>query len=530
MSEQWQSQSANPAARVEKVKEDLTGRDRLVSNVIFSWVGHFVFIVAGFILPRMIDRRLGQELLGVWDFAWSIVSYFNLVELGVGGSVNRYVAKYRIVGDIGGVNRTVSSASFILGVTGILIFGITIIVSLLLPQLFGTRLGENVNEAQGVILFLGASVAVQIALGVFGGILMGCHRWKLQNLVMSTGHAVTIVGMIIALVMGGGLRAISVIFLIGDTFFIRLIRVILAYRVCKGLRLGLSMVGWKMIRELYVFGGKSLIPILSKMLLSQTTSVLIVVYLGPASLALYSRPFSLVRHIEQLVLKIAAVLRPTVSAMQSADDLQGIRELLKKSVRYSLYMVLPMVLVLSFFGDAIMQFWMGPRYANWIIPAILAIGFLAYLVQSPAVQVLAGLNAHGRAGLAQLIASLCSAGLVVIVLGFLKWGLVGAALAVTLPMTLMNVIYLPQLVCRRVGLNLREYLVSVTLGPLLHILPFAMCLLVARLIFHTNLLLGLIIGGTAGGAFLAVVYFQYVLPDRIRRRLIRFIGLKGSVA
>jgi len=529
MSEQWQNQSANPAARVEKVKEDLTGRDRLVSNVIFSWVGHFVFIVAGFILPRMIDRRLGQELLGVWDFAWSIVSYFNLVELGIGGSVNRYVARYRMTGDIDGINRTVSSASFILGVTGILIFGMTITVSLMLAQLFGAQLGENVREAQWVVLFLGTDIGVQIAIGVFPGVLMGCHRWRLLNLITSGRHAAVITGMIIALVMGGGLRTISLIFLIGN-ILARLVWVIVAYRICKGLRLGLSMIGWNMIKELYVFGGKSLIPILSKMLLSQTTSVLIVAYLGPAALALYARPFSLVRHIEQLVLKIAAVVRPTVSSLQSANDLQGIRELLKKSVRYSLYMVLPMVLVLSFFGDAILQFWMGPRYANGLIPAILAIGFLAYLVQSPAVQVLAGLNAHGRAGLAQFIASLCSAGLVVIVLGFLKWGLVGAALAVTLPMTLMNVIYLPQLVCRRVGLNLREYLVSVTVGPLLHILPFAICLVVARLIFHANLLLGLIIGGTAGGAFLAVVYFKYVLPERIRRRVVRFVGLKGSVA
>ncbi|MHC5062326.1 MAG: hypothetical protein ACYTFK_14830, partial [Planctomycetota bacterium] len=57
--------------RAEKPKEDLTGRDRLVSNVIFNWAAYSVFIVAGFIMPRLIDRRLGQELLGIWDFAWS---------------------------------------------------------------------------------------------------------------------------------------------------------------------------------------------------------------------------------------------------------------------------------------------------------------------------------------------------------------------------------------------------------------------------------------------------------------------------
>jgi len=86
---------AAPLPDIERdwaAKEDLTGRHRLVSNVIFNWGGHFVFIIAGFIMPRMIDRRLGQEILGIWDFAWSLVSYFQIVGMGIGSSVNRFVA------------------------------------------------------------------------------------------------------------------------------------------------------------------------------------------------------------------------------------------------------------------------------------------------------------------------------------------------------------------------------------------------------------------------------------------------------
>ena len=108
MTERLQDRS-DGSRQAEKTGEDLTGRDRLVSNVLFSWSAHFVFIAAGFIMPRMIDRRLGQELLGVWDFAWSLVSYFGLVQMGLTSSVNRYVARYRAVGDISGVNQVVSS-------------------------------------------------------------------------------------------------------------------------------------------------------------------------------------------------------------------------------------------------------------------------------------------------------------------------------------------------------------------------------------------------------------------------------------
>lgn len=504
---------------------DLTGRDRLVSNVIFSWGAHFVFIIAGFILPRMIDHHLGQDLLGVWDFAWSLVSYFGLVSAGIGSSVNRYVARYRAVRDVTGVNRIVSSASCILAVAGMLVLGLTIAVSLLLPQLFGGRLGKNVFDAQWVVFFLGASTGVQIAFSAFSGVLTGCHRWGLHNTVVSGWHAAIVAGIIVALLKGWGLRSLAVIDFSG-LVLADATRVVLAHHVCAGLRLRPSLVGWLTIRKLFVFGGKTLIPSVSNLLLNQTTSIVIVGYLGPAALALYARPRSLVHHVEILVNKMAFVLTPTTSSLLSMGNLYEIRELVIKSVRYSLYMVLPMVLVLTVFGGPILQLWMGPRYANGLIPAILAVGYTATLIQTPVLMILMGMNAHGRAGLAQFVASLCSVALTALALAYLRWGLAGAAVAVTLPLTVINAAYLPWLVCRRVGLDVRRFFVSVASGPVVHVLPFAICLVGARLMFQTQPLLGLVMGGAAGGAILAVLYWRYVLPERIRIRILRFIVKK----
>jgi O-antigen/teichoic acid export membrane protein len=511
-----------------KPDEDLTGRDRLVSNVLFSWAAHFVFIIAGFVLPRIIDRRLGQELLGVWDFAWSLVSYFGLVQAGVSSSVNRYVARYRAAGQISDVNRIVSSAFCILCVAGLLVLGLTITVSLLLPQLFGARLGENVLEAQWVVFFLGTSLAVQIAFGAFGGVLTGCHRWNLHNVNKSGWHLAMVAGMIVALLQGGGLRSLAMISFAGLALA-DATRVILAHWVCEGLRVRPSKVGWKTIRKLFFFGGKTVIPSVSRLLLNQTTSILIIAFLGPAALALYARPRSIINHINTLANKMAFVLIPTTSSLQSMGNLEKIRELLIMSVRYSFYLVLPMVLVLVVFGGAILRLWMGQRYANGLVPAILAVGYLITMAQAPMLNILAGLNAHGRAGIAQLVASLCSAGLTFLALGPLGWGIAGAAVAVTLPLTIMNLAYLPLLIRRQVGLDIRRYFLSVTMGPVVHVLPFVICLVIARIVFHTEPLIGLLWGGAAGGAILAVFYWRYVLPDRIKTCVFRYVGTRESV-
>lgn len=511
-------ESGSPPGHADKPGKDLTGRDRLVPNVLFTWMAQFVFIIAGFILPRTIDRRLGQELLGVWDFAWSLVNYFQLVPLGIASSVNRYVAKCRAAQDTVGMNQVVSSVSLVLGGAGVVIAALTIGVSLLLPRWFSARLGANLSEAQWVVFFLGLSLSVQVAFSAFNGVLTGCHRWGLHNLNTSGWYAVTVTGMIVALLLGGRLWILAVIALVGETLA-NARRVILSYRVCEGLQIRPTLVRKSVIWELFVFGGKTLIPGVSNVLLNQTTSVLILAYLGPAALALYSRPRSLVYRIDVLVRKMAMVLIPTTSSLESAGNLREIRELVVKAARYSLYLALPIVLVLVIFGGPIMQLWMGPRYANGWIPAILAGSYLAVLVQLPGLHILVGLNAHGRAGVARFVASLCSVGLNVLALTYFEWGLVGTALAVTLPLTVLNLVDIPLLVSRRVGLGVRHYFVSIMVGPLWHTLPFTACLVGARLVFHSRPLLGLLWGGAVGGTLLMAIYWRHVLPVRVKMRV-----------
>jgi O-antigen/teichoic acid export membrane protein len=494
---------------------DLTGRDQLISNVLFNWAAHLVFIIAGFIMPRLINRRLGQETLGVWDFGWSLVSYFYLVDVGISGAVSRYVAKYRTTGDVLSLNQTISSGSCVLGVAGTVVLGLALAFSWLLPGLFGTRLGEYIHEAQWVVLFLGAGLAVQVALGAFGGVLSGCHQWALQNLVLSGWHVATMAGMILALCLGGRLTSLAAITFTG-IFLTQVTTVVLAYRAVDHLQLRLSFVNGRTIKDLYVFGGKCLFPIVSRMLLNQTTSVIIVAYLGPAALALFTRPRSLVLHVDTLVQKMARTLTPAASSLQCSNNAEGIRELLMKSTRYSFCMVLPFALVMLFFGGTIIGLWMGPGYGEGFVPAILAVGFLVPISQTAAVKMLLGLNAHGRAGIADLVASLCGVVLTVVVLKFFRWGLASVALAVAIPLSFAYLIYVPFLASRRMGLDVWSYFTFTMIRPGVLVLPFAACLAVAKVVFGRHSLTGLMVGGGAGTCALAILYWRYVLPERVR--------------
>jgi len=97
-----------------------------------------------------------------------------------------------------------------------------------------------------------------------------------------------------------------------------------------------------------------------------------------------------------------------------------------------------------------------------------------------------------------------------------RLGITGAAVAIAVPLTLLNCVYYPVVICRRVGLGVWDYARSVTAAPLLHVLPFVLCLAGARYAFREAPLRGLILSGLVGGAMLAVIYWRHVLPSRMK--------------
>ena len=517
----------NPAAHATDA--DWAGRKRMTFNVLASWAGHLVFIVSGFIMPRLIDRRLGQEALGVWDFAWSLIAYFTLVQAGVISSVNRFVAKYRAENDLAGVNRVLATISLILGTMGLIVTGLSIGAMVLMEPMFGERLDEYVQDARWVVLLLGLTLAVQIALAGFGGIITGCHRWGVHNAIYAGAHVFSVIGMIASLLTGRGLVALASVTLAGEAAGM-IVRIFVAYRFLPGLQFRIGNASWAESRRLLGFGGKSFLPNIANLLLNQTTSVLIVAYLGPASLALFSRPMALVRHARTMLDKFANVLVPTAGAYQAAAHEGELRELMIRGSRYAAFLSLPIMLGLVILGSPLLRLWMGENYDQSLVLAIMVVGNFGLLSQVGTQAVLMGLNAHGRPGLVNLLAAGCSVGFTVLALGVFKAGLPGAAMAVAIPLLIANGVYIPWYACRKLNLPVWQYLRATWDKPVLCAIPHAAVMLAARLTLNTQPLLCLVVGGFGGGLVMFILYYRYALPDSLRERVQKVMPRRRAVS
>jgi O-antigen/teichoic acid export membrane protein len=500
----------------------------MARNVLFSWGGYLLIAATGFILPRQMDRHIGQTALGVWDLGWSLVSYFALAQLGIGSSVNRYIAQARAAGDVAALRTAAASVVWLNVAAALLVLLLTGAAVWALPVLFGERLGPDLGLARSVMGLLGASLAVQVAFDASTGIITGCHRWDLHNVINAVFHVATVAVMVAVLWGGGGLEGVAMANLAGVTAT-EVARLWAAYRVCPGLSIRPRHADAAQARRMLAFGIKSSITGVSRLLLFQTNSVIVASHLGPAVLALYARPMALMKVVETFANKFAFVLSPTASSLQASGRADELRELVLASTRLGTALVAPIVLALAILGDPILRLWMGARYEQGGVLALLVVGMFLPVAQRTVATILIGLNLHGPLALANLVAAVCGVGLSVLNVTVLGWGLGGAALAIALPMTLGTGVFIPIYACARLGIPLREYFRRTFAVPLACVLPCAAWLAMSRLLFAEEALLAVGVGLIGGGLALVPPYWRYVAPRQAKDMALRFAraGLGG---
>ncbi|MCC7293825.1 MAG: oligosaccharide flippase family protein [Phycisphaerales bacterium] len=515
--------------------EPQSTKNSLALAVAANWTSHVVFLVSGFLLPRMIDRTLGRDALGVWDFAWSLAAYTSLLALGVSSAISRFVSRYRQMRDDEGLCRTYSAslallwASFALGCAAVAIF-----VSWTPWFLEGSSerplTPELLTLARNMVALLGLAAAIQLPVTVYSGVLSGCQRFDLRTGIRVGCSGVALALMIAALLAGAGLEWVALTYLVSE-LAMGVLNWAAAKRLCPELCFHARLVTRAALWEVLGFGGKTVLQSVSRMGLYQTSGLIVTYFLGPAWLAVYSRQRALTQFVYKMMSIYGNVFTPEASALEAAGDREGLRALVVKSSRFGFAIALPFVVTFSLGGGAVLRLWMGADYQSQAVLAILMLGHLMTFAQRGTFNILIGMNRHGTSSLWELASSAGSIGLGLLFVPVLNGGLVGAALAVGLAVLVGGGLAPAWIACRVLEIPFARYLREVLPQPVLYVTPLGAVLAVCAVMFPDRPYMQLGVGLGLGGAVTVPIYWRHVLTDslreRFRGRIRRYAGLVG---
>jgi O-antigen/teichoic acid export membrane protein len=127
-------------------------------NAFMSIAQVFIVGITLFFLYRFLLKTIGVEQFGIWSLVLATTSIAQVANLGISGSIVKFVAKYSARGEYHNISKIIQTAvislAVIIGFVVLLCYPlIEWFLSLIIPQKFkGYTLGEKLSAGQNLLL------------------------------------------------------------------------------------------------------------------------------------------------------------------------------------------------------------------------------------------------------------------------------------------------------------------------------------------------------------------------------------------
>lgn len=497
-----------------------------VKNVIFNWLGMAANILYGFFLVPVVIHGLGDTHYGLWNLIMSCVGYMAVLDFGIQTAVNRYVARFRSLGDTDGVNSVYSNALVMYGIIAIFAFTAGAIVALNIGSIFNIAQGD-IGLARNVMLLMALFAAIELPCNVFGAVLFAFHRFDIINVITIVVLCLQALFVWIAMKSGVGLWGFALIlFGLGMTKYA--IQYIVSHRIAGKLNFRPTLISQNTIRTMIVFSGITFLSIIVNYIIFKTDNIVIGIFLSPEAITFYSIGFMLSDYITQIVTKMCVTFTPMFSEYEARGDQESFWRLLLTSSRFSTLIGIPAGLTAILIAKDFISLWLGERYHTaYTVMVILMISRMAGFPTASMSSMLYGIGRHHINLYTGVFEALLNIVLSVILVRY--YGIVGVALGTMIPMVIANIFY-PAFVCRNIGLDVKRWVVETFIRPLgMCGLFFVAALLVSIApLGHTWIVLGSRLA-MIGSLFASMFWFVGLRADErevvlARLRAVRAVG------
>ena len=415
--------------------------------------------VIGLLLLPFTVGHLGASEYGLWALAASVTWFFGVLDLGYGGALARFIARYKAWQDRAALNEIVSTVGCIYVALGAICFAVTALIAWRIDELFNIS-PSQVHNAQMVLLIIGAFLGVRFPFGIFGAIVYGFQRSYRNSAVSIITSIVAAVVTIVVLSTGHGL-----VTLVATTTTVRMLSLGVytwnAYRVFPGLQVSPSLFRRSRLQEVTGFSVYMFILDCAAKLNYSADAMVIGVLLNTAAVAVWTVGQRIAQLTQQLTGQLTDALFPAVVDSDAAQHQKRLQTILLQGTRVSLALAAPLCVGLIVLADPLIHAWMGPRFSGSVVPTQLLLGVvLVRAGTSSANVILKGAGEHKLLTVTNATAAVANVLLSVVLIH--PFGLTGVALGTFIPVTASAVFVLYPAACRRVGLSLRRTLLEAT--------------------------------------------------------------------
>ena len=370
-------------------------RNELRFGVVMSYVNLALSTLIPLLYTPIMLRILGQAEYGLYSLALSTVSYLSLLNLGLGNTINRYIAKYRAEKDTESKEKTFGFFIILYCILAGIVLLCGVLIANNINFIFEKTLTvDEVSKMKSLVIIMTISTAVSFPTTVFTAVIGSHEKYVFRTLLETAQKLITPCANLAVLFYGAGAIGLSAV---AALIQIVVLPINIIYCV-KSLKVK-PRLGWlskDLIREMVVFTAFIFLGSLVDILFWSTDKMILGMLVGSTAVAIYNIGGTFNNIVMSLSSAISGVLGPRVMGMVVTDASKT--ELTELFIRVGRLQYIILALILSgftVFGQAFIYLWVGPEYKEAFWVAILTMYPLAIpLVQNMGVSIIVAQNKH----------------------------------------------------------------------------------------------------------------------------------------
>jgi len=327
---------------------------RIFINAIMSVVQ--IVLVSGilFFLYRFLLKTIGVEQLGIWSLVLATTSITQIANLGLSGSVVKFVAKYAARDEYNNVSGIIQTASISLAViiALILLLGfplIKLILTLVVPR-------NSIELSIKILPYSLISLWLIAITSVLQSGLDGLQKIYLRNILVITGSFLFAI-LCFILTPARGLIGLAYAQVINNSLIL-----VASWVLIKRFLPALPVIPYKwsrrLLKEIIGYGVNFQIISITSMFYDPITKALLSKFGGLSMVGYYEMANKMIQHFRALIVSANQVLVPSIADLHEKNP-ERIRSVYLTNYNLLFYLALPFYTTIAISIPLISELWIG---------------------------------------------------------------------------------------------------------------------------------------------------------------------------
>lgn len=348
-------------------------------QVKFGAIISYVLIVLnatyGLFLTPYIIGQIGETSYGVYKTISAFTSSLMVLDLGLGGTMMRYIAKYRADKQDEKISNFICMGGIQAGVICAVVSAVTVVLYSFLDVIYKNGLtADELVTAKQLYVFLAVGIIVHIIENLFNGIISGYNRFIFANGVKVVRLLVRMLAIILFL---GFFKKALVLVIIDLVCTVLFIFVEVAYMLFA-LKIKIYFTHWE--NKIFVESLKYTMLLFFSSIVDQVNSnisnVAIGAILNSVAVTVYSMAVLIFGVYQHMSTAISGVMLPTITNSLKDDDEHYTNTLnIVADMGRIQFMLLGAALVgFITLGKPFVEMWLGPNYNDVYYLVLILLG------------------------------------------------------------------------------------------------------------------------------------------------------------